>query len=159
MGRRLNTYLLTYLLMKLSPSRGAANCAATQNFPAFYGTRRFNTVFTRTIYWSIFCTTSIQSTPSHPISLRSLLILWRNRPMWEVMKYRNLKERDCATVAERCRVLPPFPSLRVLLGYAVVTWSRNSTEGWRDLSDVTRNNTQCCLLHMSDSSITKRDWS
>jgi hypothetical protein len=25
------------------------------------------------------------------------------------MKFRNLKERDCATVAERYRVLPPLP--------------------------------------------------
>jgi hypothetical protein len=37
-------------------------------------------------------------------------ILWRNRPMWELLKFRNLKERDCATVAERCCVLPPLPS-------------------------------------------------
>jgi hypothetical protein len=26
-------------------------------------------------------------------------ILWRNRPMRELIKIRNLKERDCATVA------------------------------------------------------------
>jgi hypothetical protein len=25
--------------------------------------------------------------------------------MWELMKFRNLKERDCATVVERCRAL------------------------------------------------------
>jgi hypothetical protein len=37
-------------------------------------------------------------------------ILWRNRPMREVIKIRNLKERDCTTVAERCRVVPPLPS-------------------------------------------------
>jgi hypothetical protein len=37
-------------------------------------------------------------------------ILWHNRPMREVMKFRNLKERDCATVAERRRILPPLPS-------------------------------------------------
>jgi uncharacterized membrane protein YhdT len=29
------TYLLTYLLMELSPSGGATNSAATQEFPAF----------------------------------------------------------------------------------------------------------------------------
>jgi hypothetical protein len=72
-------------------------------------------------------------------------ILWRNRPMRELLKYRNLKERDCAIVVERCRVLPPlFPlsSLRVLLGYAVTIESRNSKEGPRDLSDVTRKSTQ-----------------
>jgi hypothetical protein len=38
-------YLLTYSLMELSPSGGTANSAATQEFPAFYGTRRFITVF------------------------------------------------------------------------------------------------------------------
>jgi hypothetical protein len=86
-----------------------------------------------------------------------LIILWRNRPMREVMKFRNLKERDCATVAERCRVLPPLPWFRVLLGYAVITWSRNSKEGQRDLSDITRNNTQRCVLRVSDSSVDRRD--
>jgi hypothetical protein len=42
---------------------------------AFYGTRRFNTVFTRALHWSLSWAISIQSTPSHPISLRSILIL------------------------------------------------------------------------------------
>jgi hypothetical protein len=50
--------------------------------------------------------------------------VWRNRPMRELIKFRNLKERDCTTVAERCRVLPPLPSPRFaphreLLGCAV----------------------------------------
>jgi hypothetical protein len=40
----------------------------------------------------------------------SMNLLWRNRPMRELLKFRNLKECDCATVAERCRVLPPLPS-------------------------------------------------
>jgi hypothetical protein len=59
--------------------------------------------------------------------------------MREVITFRNFKERECATVAERCCVLPPLPSFRVLLGYAVITWSRNRKEGRRELSDVTRN--------------------
>jgi hypothetical protein len=50
---------------------------------AFYGTRRFNTVFKRALHWSLPWTISIQSTPSHPISLRSILHLrlghFRNR--------------------------------------------------------------------------------
>jgi hypothetical protein len=65
--------------------------------------------------------------------------------MREVITFRNFKEGECATVAERCRVLPPLPSFRVLLGYAVITWSRNRKEGRRELSDVTRNNTQRCF--------------
>jgi hypothetical protein len=36
--------------------------------------------------------------------------LRHNRPMRELIKFRNLKEHDCATVAERCRILPPLPS-------------------------------------------------
>jgi hypothetical protein len=47
-------YLLTYSLMELSPSGGAANSAATQEFPSIYGTRRFITVFTRALHWSTY---------------------------------------------------------------------------------------------------------
>jgi hypothetical protein len=89
--------------------------------------------------------------------LIKISILWRNRPMQELIKFRNLKERYCATVAERFRVLPPLPPFRVLLGYAVITWSPNSNEGRRDLSDVTRTNTQRCVLRMSDSSVNERE--
>jgi hypothetical protein len=46
-----------------------------KNFPAFCGTRRFITVFTRALHWSLSWARSIQSIPSHPISLRSILIL------------------------------------------------------------------------------------
>jgi hypothetical protein len=67
--------IVTYLFTELSPSWGAVNCAAPQEPPAFYGTRRFNTVFTRVLHWSLSWAISIQSTPSHPISLRSILIL------------------------------------------------------------------------------------
>jgi hypothetical protein len=45
-----------------------------KNPPIFYGTRKFITVFTRALHWSLSCARSIQSTPSYPISLRSILI-------------------------------------------------------------------------------------
>jgi hypothetical protein len=91
------------------------------------------------------------------------LILWCNQPMRELIIFRNLEEHDCAKVVERCRVLPSLPSPcfaphRALLGYTVNTGSRNSKEGPRDLHDVTRNNTQRCILLMSDSSVYKRHW-
>jgi hypothetical protein len=41
-----------------------------KNFPTFYGTRRFITVFTRALHWSLSWARSI-----HSISLRSILIL------------------------------------------------------------------------------------
>jgi hypothetical protein len=44
--------------------------------------------------------------------------------MRELLKFRNLKERDCATLAQCCRILPFFPSpcfvpYRALLGCVV----------------------------------------
>jgi hypothetical protein len=36
-----------------------------KNFPAFYGTRRFITVFIRALHWSLSWARSIQSIPSH----------------------------------------------------------------------------------------------
>jgi hypothetical protein len=36
-----------------------------KNFPAFYGTRSFITVFTRALHWSVYWARSIQSIPSH----------------------------------------------------------------------------------------------
>jgi hypothetical protein len=46
-----------------------------KNFPTFYGTRRFITVFTRALHWSLSWARSIESILSHSISLRSSLIL------------------------------------------------------------------------------------
>jgi hypothetical protein len=43
-----------------------------KNFPAFYGTRRFITVFVRALHWSLSWARSIQSIPSY---LRSILSL------------------------------------------------------------------------------------
>jgi hypothetical protein len=82
-------------------------------------------------------------------------------PMRELLKFRNLKH-DFATIVERCRGLHPLPSplftpRRALPGYAVTTGSHNNKEGPRDLSDIARNNTQCCVLRMPDFSIYKRD--
>jgi hypothetical protein len=49
----LMTASLTHSLMEMSPSWEAANCAATQEIPSIYGTRRFTTVFTRALHWSL----------------------------------------------------------------------------------------------------------
>jgi hypothetical protein len=73
--------------------------------------------------------------------------------MRELLKFRNLKERDCATVVSDVFPHPRFAPHRALLGYAVNNGLYNSKEGPRDLRDVTRNNTQRCVLRMSDSSV------
>jgi len=46
-----------------------------KKFSAFYGTWRFITVLTRARHWSLCWARWIQSTPSHSISLRFILIL------------------------------------------------------------------------------------
>jgi hypothetical protein len=45
------------------------------SFPAFYGTRRFNTEFTRALHLSLSWARPIQSTSHHPTSSRSILIV------------------------------------------------------------------------------------
>jgi hypothetical protein len=52
-----------------------------KNFQAFYGNRRFITVFTRALQWSLSWARPIQSIPSHHISLRSILILSTHLPL------------------------------------------------------------------------------
>jgi hypothetical protein len=46
-----------------------------KNFPTFYGTRMFITVFTRALHWSLSWARSIQSIPPHSMSVRTFLIL------------------------------------------------------------------------------------
>jgi hypothetical protein len=74
LGQVFSEYLLTYLrswafLEELSIVQ------PLKNLPAFYGTRSFNSVFTRALHWSLSLAISIQSTPSHHISLRFILML------------------------------------------------------------------------------------
>jgi hypothetical protein len=47
-----------------------------KNFPAFYRTRKFITVITRALQWSLSWARSIQSIQSRPISLKSIFILF-----------------------------------------------------------------------------------
>jgi hypothetical protein len=46
-----------------------------EHFPTSYGTRRFITVLTRALHWSLPLARSIQSISPHSISVRSMLIL------------------------------------------------------------------------------------
>jgi hypothetical protein len=61
--------------MELNTTREATNCTAIQIFLAFYGTRRFNTEFTRDLHLFLSLARPIQSTSPHPTSPRSILIL------------------------------------------------------------------------------------
>jgi hypothetical protein len=61
--------------VELSTAREATTCAATRYFPAFYGTRRFITEFTRAFQLYLSWARPIQSTTFNPISKRSILML------------------------------------------------------------------------------------
>ena len=72
-GVRTFTYLLSQwnrvLLEKL------AGFQLVKKFPAFYGTRRFITAFTRARHLSLSRVRSIQTIPPHPTSWRYILIV------------------------------------------------------------------------------------
>jgi hypothetical protein len=64
--------------MEKSPSWEADSHSVTQlvsKFPAFYGTQMFITVFVRACHWFLSWSRCIQCTHSHPISLKSILIV------------------------------------------------------------------------------------
>jgi hypothetical protein len=62
-------------IMEQSPSWEADCGSASKEVPCFYGIWRFITVLTRAHHQSVSWTVWIHLTPSHPISLRSILIL------------------------------------------------------------------------------------
>jgi hypothetical protein len=72
------------------------------NFPAFYLTRRFITVFTTALHWSLSWTTSIQSIPSHPISQFFLICgvgLWVLRPLTGLLyQLQMIVDGDCGEI-------------------------------------------------------------
>ena len=71
------TYLHTYLLTPWSRDllENLTGFQLVNKFPAFYGTRRFITALTSARHLSLSWASSIQSTPPHPTSWRSILIL------------------------------------------------------------------------------------
>ena len=71
------TYLLTFLIThSLHAAESSRSSQLVKKFPAFYGTRRFITAFTSARHLSLSWASSIQSTPPHPTSWRSIFILF-----------------------------------------------------------------------------------
>jgi hypothetical protein len=71
------TYFLTYLIttwrrVLLETLTGSQ---LVKKFPAFYGTRKFITVFTSACHLSLFWASSIQSIPPQPTSWNFILLL------------------------------------------------------------------------------------
>jgi hypothetical protein len=108
--------------MELSPSWGAANCAALQELPSILWNPRFNTVFTRALHWSLSWAISIQSTPSHSISQRSILILsWSSQ--WSFSSWLSHQYPICIPLLPHsCYML--CPSHPPWLDHSDYTWRR-----------------------------------
>ena len=67
---------------QLSPSTEQVSCLKKQtaarvvkNVSAFYGTRKFITLFTTVRHWALISTDIIQSRPSQPICIRPMLVI------------------------------------------------------------------------------------
>jgi hypothetical protein len=67
---------LTHSLTELSPSWKAANCEATQELPSVLWNPKVHYRVQKSPHWSLSCARWIQSIPTHPISLRSISILF-----------------------------------------------------------------------------------
>jgi hypothetical protein len=95
-----------------------------KNFPAFYETRRFIIMFKRALHWSLSWARSIQSIPSHPISLRT--------DLWNLLT--NLPVRNS------CLAVPPLlehTGWRVLCVSFLLFCSVPSAEHWVRVSSRT----------------------
>jgi hypothetical protein len=60
-----------------------------KNFATFYRTRRFITVFTIALHWSLSCARSIQSIPPYSVFLRSILILSSHIYLLVILTFKN----------------------------------------------------------------------
>jgi hypothetical protein len=100
----LASYSLTHSLMELSPSEKPPIVQLLRNFPTFYGTRMFITVFTRALHWPLSWARSIHTIPFylskihfnivHPPTFFSFLhrakIIWTHKPGMPKQHYCHL---------------------------------------------------------------------
>jgi hypothetical protein len=115
-----------------------------KNFPAFYRTRRFITVFTRALHWSLSWAISIQSIPSHPVSLvgcpRPLIQYIRifSPYLDRVTSIRNLRTRHAVVTRD-----PPnmAESFHILLN-SLVTLNQPFNTIYSDLLTLMLNKVQ-----------------
>jgi hypothetical protein len=115
--------------MEQSPCCLANTCSASQEIPAFYGTRRFITVLTRTRHCSLSWTRWIQFTPSQHISLLFVLILsFHLRLRLRSGLFRSgfrTKILYVFLISPTCATCPPLSSS--LRSYLTVHWTVHLT--------------------------------
>jgi hypothetical protein len=85
-----------------------------KKFPAFYRTQMFITVFTRARHWSLSRAKYMQSKPSVPIFLRSILILSSDLRQWTFpLRCSNQNIGYISNLSRACYT--PLPSPPILL--------------------------------------------
>jgi hypothetical protein len=69
-----------------------------KNFLGFYGTRRFITVFTRVLHWSLSSARWIQSIQFHPIFRRLILIVKLALLLFEIKRNDNIRKMEIYSI-------------------------------------------------------------
>jgi hypothetical protein len=95
--------------IELSPAWEDPVAKLLKNFPIFYGTRRFISVFTRVLHRSLSWARWVQSTPPHTISLVAFFLL-----AFPPKSYTH------STAPHACYM--PFPSQPPWLLFSYCTW-------------------------------------
>jgi hypothetical protein len=131
------TWILTYLWSWALPEK-LPIVQPLKKFSAFYGTRRFITMFTRALHWSLSWARSIQSTTSHPIHFHILICVI---PSWNfhVCMCRKKFKYICVSGQYVCLSIYPYvclgkKSMHIPTEELALFWCSNINKFWKRIA-------------------------